>query len=73
MRLLGFVSYSTQKKTRLRATSLKCSLTFVEVYAAEHYPIDPPSPSAAIEYHMDQTGKAPTDLAPLIEKRDKVS
>ena len=45
----------------------------VEVYAAEHYPIDPPSPSAAIEYHMDQTGKDPTDLAPLIEKRDKVS
>ena len=27
VRLLGFVSYSTQKKTRLRATSLRCSLT----------------------------------------------
>ncbi len=45
----------------------------VEVYAAEHYPIDPPSPSAAIEYQMDQTGKAPTDLTPLVEEHDKVS
>ena len=52
---------------------LEMLVDLVEVYAAEHYPIDPPSPSAAIEYHKDQTGKAPTDLAPLIEKRDKVS
>ena len=57
----------------LEGDELEMLVDLVEVYAAEHYPIDPPSPSAAIEYHMDQTGKAPTDLAPLIEKRDKVS
>lgn len=45
----------------------------VELYEDEHYPIDPPSPSAAIEFHIDQTGTAPTDLPPLIEKHDKVS
>lgn len=52
---------------------LEMLVDLVVVYAAEHYPIDPPSPSAAIEYHMDQTGKAPADLTPLIEKHDKVS
>ena len=52
---------------------LEMLVDLVEVYAAEHYPIDPPSPSAAIEYHMDQTGKAPTDLASLTKEHDKVS
>lgn len=52
---------------------LESLVDLVEIYAAEHYPIDPPSPSAAIEYHMGQTGKAPADLAPLIEKHIKVS
>ena len=52
---------------------LEMLVDLVEVYAEEHYPIDPPSPSAAIEYQMDQTGKAPTDLTPLIEKHNKVS
>ena len=52
---------------------LEMLVDLVEVYAAEHYPIDPPSPSAAIEYQMDQTGTTPTGLTPLIEKHDKVS
>ena len=33
----------------------------IEPYEDEHYPIDPPSPSAAREYEMDQAGMAPTD------------
>ena len=45
----------------------------VEIYAAKHYPIDPPSPSAAIEYQIDQTGKAPRDLTAHSERPEKVS
>ena len=45
----------------------------VQQYEDKHYPIDPPSPSAAIEFHNDQTGMTPTDLTTLTEKRDKVS
>ena len=52
---------------------LESLVDLVEEYEDKHYPIDPPSPSAAIEYHMDQTGKAPTDLGHLAEKHDKVS
>ena len=52
---------------------LESLVDLVETYAEEHYPIDLPSPSAAIEYQMDQTGKAPADLTPLVGKHDKVS
>ena len=52
---------------------LESLVDLVEIYAAEHYPIDPPSPSAAIEYHMDQTGKTPRDLTPRSENPEKVS
>ena len=45
----------------------------VERYEDEHYPIDPPSPSAAIEFHLDQTGTIPTDPTSLSEKQEKVS
>ena len=45
----------------------------VERYEDLHYPIDPPSPSAALEFHIDQTGTTPTDLDHLTEKHDKVS
>ena len=45
----------------------------VECYEDLHYPIDPPSPSAALEFHLDQTGMAPTDLDQLTDKHDKVS
>lgn len=46
---------------------LEMLVDLVEVYAAEHYPIDPPSPSAAREYQMDQTGMAPADPHPPTE------
>ena len=45
----------------------------VEVYESRHVPIDYPSPVAAIEFRMDQTGLAPRDLVPFIGTRAKVS
>ena len=52
---------------------LESLVDLVEEYEDEHYPIDPPSPSAALEFHIDQTGTTPTDLDHLTEKHDKVS
>ena len=45
----------------------------VERYEDEHYPIDPPSPEEGIEFHIDQTGKAPRDFTPRRERPEKVS
>lgn len=52
---------------------LESLVDLVEQYEDKHYPIDPPSLSAAIEFHIDQTGTTPTDLGHLAEKHDKVS
>ena len=45
----------------------------VERYEDKHYPIDPPSPSAAIEFHLDQTGQSPRDVTARSESPEKVS
>ena len=48
-------------------------LDLVEHYEDRHYPIDPPSAIAAIEFEMDQRGLTQRDLVPLIGSRAKVS
>ena len=45
----------------------------VELYESKNYPVGFPSVSAALEFHMDQTGMAPRDLAPFLGSRAKVS
>ena len=45
----------------------------VERYEDEHYPIDPPSAEEAIGFHIDRTGKAPSDLTARRERPEKVS
>ncbi len=45
----------------------------IELYESRHYPIDPPTPAAAIEYEMDRRGMTPRDLIPIIGSRSKVS
>ena len=45
----------------------------VELYEDKHYPIEPPSTSEALEFHIDQTGTMPTDPTILCEKQEKVS
>ena len=52
---------------------LETLVSQVECYEDKHYPIEPPSPSAAIEFQINQTGTAQSDLTPLTEKHEKVS
>jgi HTH-type transcriptional regulator/antitoxin HigA len=45
----------------------------IQVYEDEHYPIEPPSPVAAIRFRMDQQGLTPSDLVPYIGSKSRVS
>ena len=45
----------------------------VELYEQRHYSVGLPSVSAALEFHMDQTGMKPRDLAVFLGSRAKVS
>lgn len=45
----------------------------VERYEKEHFPIAPPTPIDAIEFHMDRLGFRQADLVPMIGSRGRVS
>lgn len=45
----------------------------VELYESKHEPMGYPSPVAAIEFRMEQSGLTPRDLIPFIGSRAKVS
>jgi HTH-type transcriptional regulator/antitoxin HigA len=45
----------------------------VEAYEEEHYPITPPDPIEAIEFHMERLGLTRRDLEPYIGSRARVS
>jgi HTH-type transcriptional regulator / antitoxin HigA len=47
--------------------------TLVESYEDEHFPIEVPTPLAAIEFRMEQLGLTPRDLIPHIGSRSRVS
>lgn len=47
--------------------------TLVDAYETKHYPMDAPSPIAAIEFRMEQQGLTRKDLEPLIGTRARVS
>jgi len=48
-------------------------VTLIESYEAQHFPIAPPDPIAAIEFMMEQKGMTRRDLEPAIGSRGRVS
>lgn len=48
-------------------------MTLVEAYEATHYPIYPPDPISAIEFHMDQNQLERSDIEKYIGTRARVS
>ncbi len=48
-------------------------VTLIEAYEAEHFPIAPPDPIAAVEFMMEQKGLSRRDLEPAIGSRGRVS
>jgi HTH-type transcriptional regulator/antitoxin HigA len=47
--------------------------TLIEAYEAEHFPISPPDPIAAIVFMMEQKGMSRRDLEPALGSRGRVS
>jgi HTH-type transcriptional regulator/antitoxin HigA len=45
----------------------------IENYEETYYPIPPPDPVEAIRFRMDQLGLNPSDLAPYIKSKSKIS
>jgi HTH-type transcriptional regulator/antitoxin HigA len=45
----------------------------VEAYEEQHYPITPPDPIEAIEFHVERLGLSRRDLEPYIGSRARVS
>jgi HTH-type transcriptional regulator/antitoxin HigA len=44
----------------------------VQAWEEKHYPIAPPDPIDAIQFHMDQAGLTAADLTPYIGARNRV-
>ncbi|MDL2328349.1 transcriptional regulator [Desulfosarcina sp. OttesenSCG-928-A07] len=47
-------------------------VTLVEAYERKMYPMDLPDPVEAIKFHLEQTGKSPKDLQPMIGRMNRV-
>jgi HTH-type transcriptional regulator / antitoxin HigA len=47
--------------------------TLIEVYEAEHYPMDPPDPIEAIKFRMEQQHLTRKDLEKILGTRMRVS
>lgn len=47
--------------------------TLIDVYEAEHYPMDPPDPIEAIKFRMEQQGLTRRDLEEIIGTRTRIA
>ena len=47
--------------------------TLIDVWEAEHFPMDPPDPIEAIKFRMEQQGLKRKDLEPMIGTRTRVA
>lgn len=56
-----------------QANELELLIHLIEVYEEEHFPIDLPSPVAAINFKMDQLGLKQADLVPYLGSKSRVS
>ncbi len=48
-------------------------VTLIELYEKKNFPIENPSPLAAIKFRMEQLNLSQTDLIPIIGSQSKVS
>src|SRR5680860_505516 len=57
----------------LKAEELDVWVALVELYEESNHPIEPPSPTEAIRFRMEQLGLRQADVAPLLGGRSRVS
>ncbi|MDX2144555.1 MAG: transcriptional regulator [Rhodospirillaceae bacterium] len=56
-----------------KARELEVLAILVERYEREAFPIDPPSPTDAIRFRMEQMGYSQADLARVLRSRSRAS
>jgi len=56
-----------------RGDRLDVLATLIDVYEAEHYPMDPPDPIEAIKFRMEQQGLTRRDLEEIIGTRTRIA
>jgi HTH-type transcriptional regulator/antitoxin HigA len=61
------------KSGTLKGDRLDVLATLIDAYEAQHYPMDPPDPIAAIKFRMEQQGLTRKDLEPMIGGRGRVA
>jgi HTH-type transcriptional regulator / antitoxin HigA len=61
------------KRGTSKGDRLDVLATLIDVYEAEHYPMDPPDPVEAIKFRMESQGLTRKDLEPLIGTRTRVA
>lgn len=61
------------KSGTLEGDRLDVLATLVDAYEAQHHPMDPPDPIAAIEFRMEQQGLTRGDLEDIIGTRTRVA
>ena len=57
----------------LEGDRLDILATLIDVYEAEHYPMEAPDPVETIQFRMEQQGLSRKDLEPLIGTRTRVA
>ena len=65
---LGGAKAGTRKGDRFDVLA-----TLIDLYEAEHYPIDPPDPIEAIKFRMEQQGLTRRDLEDIIGTRTRIA
>ncbi len=66
-------SLSGTKAGTARGDRLDILVALIEAYEAEHYPMDPPDPIAAIKFRMEQQGLTRKGLEGILGTRTRVS
>ena len=61
------------KAGTLAGDRLDVLATLIDVYEAEHYPMDPPDPIVAIKFRMEQLGLTRRDLEGIIGTRTRIA
>jgi HTH-type transcriptional regulator / antitoxin HigA len=65
-------SLMAAKANTAEGERLDVLVTLIEAYEQKHFPLDLPDPVEAIKFRMEQKGRTPKDLKPMIGRLNRV-
>lgn len=66
-------AWITENKKGAKSDDIEVLVAVIEKFERQNFPIEAPSPIAAIKHRMDQRGMSPRDLEPFLGSRARVS